>query len=241
MPLVITVGTAESFVCALLPQSIVAQRNVPPPSAIIPPSLPLLILSIRLDSFVSLAVRPVGSSVSGFQTHCILCRPPSSLVNYIAIYLRMYIYMCDLHKKEFFSKSEHYASYLMKWILGRGLGWGRNNRIKTISCATLMTYNYSYIYKNFSNFPRNEIKFSIIRVTSPSNIFTGGEISRYIWNSTQFVSKYASWCASFFLGAAKSRQHPPFNRWIFAKTSYAADLEFFFFQLSAHPFVCPPS
>lgn len=26
-----------------------------------------------------------------------------------------------------------------------------------------------------------------------------------------------------------SRQHPPFNRWIFAKTSYAADLEFFFF------------
>lgn len=98
-----------------------------------------------------------------------------------------------------------------------------------------MTYNYSYIYKNFSNFPRNEIKFSIIRVTSPSNIFTGGEISRYIWNSTQFVSKYASWCASFFLGAAKSRQHPPFNRWIFAKTSYAADLEFFFFSTLGSP------
>lgn len=39
-PLVITVGTAESFVCALLPQSIVAQRNVPPPSAIVPPPSP---------------------------------------------------------------------------------------------------------------------------------------------------------------------------------------------------------
>ena len=49
------------------------------------PSLPLLILSIRLDSFVSPAVRPVGSPVSGFQTHCIFCRPPSSLVNYIPI------------------------------------------------------------------------------------------------------------------------------------------------------------
>lgn len=32
-----------------------------------------------------------------------------------------------------------------------------------------------------------------------------------------------------------SRQHPPFNRWIFAKTSYAADLEFFFFSALGSP------
>lgn len=85
MPLVITVGTAESFVCALLPQSIVAQRNVPPPSAIIPPHR-----RGWLDSFASLAVRLFGPRYrSGLQTHCTLCRPPSNFAS-----TRLYTYVC---------------------------------------------------------------------------------------------------------------------------------------------------